>query len=113
MPLSVEPVTRDPAPFSTGTGSPVIIDSSTLARPLEDDAVHRHLLAGADAEAVARPDVVEGHVGLGAVGGEAPGGLRGEAEQGLDGAARPLARARSSSTWPIRTRVTITAADSK
>ena len=32
-PLTVPPVTRSPAPFSTGTGSPVTIDSSTALRP--------------------------------------------------------------------------------
>ena len=33
VPLTVAPVTRSPAPFSTGIGSPVIIDSSTLLIP--------------------------------------------------------------------------------
>ena len=44
---------RSPAVFSTGIGSPVTIDSSTLLRPSSDDAVDRHLLAGPDAQAIA------------------------------------------------------------
>ena len=33
VPLTVAPVTLSPRPFSTGTGSPLIIDSSTELRP--------------------------------------------------------------------------------
>jgi len=33
VPLTVPPVTLSPTDFSTGSGSPVIIDSSTLDRP--------------------------------------------------------------------------------
>ena len=33
VPFTVPPVTLSPLPFSTGSGSPVIIDSSTLLRP--------------------------------------------------------------------------------
>jgi hypothetical protein len=33
LPLSVAPMTWSPSPFSTGTGSPVTIDSSTWERP--------------------------------------------------------------------------------
>ena len=72
-----------------------LLDRDRLARhhrlvdralALGHDAVDRHLLAGPDAEAVSHPDLLERDVLLAAVIGEPPGRLRGEAEQGLDGA---------------------------
>ena len=92
-----------------GIGSPVIIDSSTALRPSRTIAVDRHLLARAHAQAVADLDLVERHVllrrrrrGLGApASGASPSSARIAAPVRL--------RARSSSTWPSRTSVTITA----
>ena len=57
-----------PGASSTGIGSPVSIDSSTLARAFQHDAVDRHLLAGAHAQPIADVDVGQRDVLLGAVG---------------------------------------------
>ena len=86
MPLTVPPMRRSPAAFSTGIGSPRDHRLVDRALALDHDAVDRHLLAGPDAEAVAHPDLLERDVLLAAVLDEPPGRLRGEAEQGLDGA---------------------------
>ena len=51
--LIVPPTTSAPAAFATGTGSPVIIDSSTIGRALDDLAVDRDPLAGTDLDDVA------------------------------------------------------------
>ena len=53
LPLSVAPITLSPAVFSTGIGSPVSIDSSTLRSALQHLAIDRHLLAGSDPQAIA------------------------------------------------------------
>ena len=113
VPLTVAPVTLLPAAFSTGIGSPVSIDSSTEAGALLDDAVDRHLLAGAHAQAVAGLD-------LGRAGRRARCRRAGR-RRAVFGArprsariALPVrARAESSSTWPRSTRAVITAAASK
>ena len=61
VPLTVPPVTFAPADFSTGIGSPVTIDSSTLLA-LRADTVNRHFLARPDAEPVADNHAVERNV---------------------------------------------------
>ena len=113
VPLTVPPVTRSPGPFSTGIGSPVIIDSSTALRPSSDDAVDGHLLAGPDAQPVADCD-------LGRAARPPPARRRG-ARRAVFGASpssariAPLVRlrARSSSTCPSSTSTVMTAAASK
>ena len=64
VPLTVPPVTRLPLVFSTGIGSPVIIDSSTEVAAFEHDAVHGNFLAGANAQTVADLHALEGDVGF-------------------------------------------------
>ena len=92
VPLTVPPMTRSPGPFSTGIGSPVIIDSSTALGALEHDAVDRDLLARPDPQPIARDDLVERDVFLAAVVAEPPRGLGRQAEQGPDRAAGLAAR---------------------
>ncbi len=112
VPLTVEPVTRAPGPFSTGTGSPVSIDSSTL-------------------EAPSRTTPSTGTFSPGRTRSRSPGrtsssgtslSLPSSASRRAVFGARPSsaliaplvrARARSSSTCPISTSVTMAAADSK
>ena len=113
VPLCVAPISRSPGAFSTGIGSPVSIDSSTLDCALEHHAVDRHLLARAHAQPVADVHVGERHVLLAAVGAHAPRGLGREAQQRLD-RGRGAASARvSSSTCPSSVSDTMTAAASK
>ena len=112
VPLIVAPVTRVPRRFSTGIGSPVIMDSSTALRAVEDDAVDRDLLARPHAQPVAGVHVLQRHILLAAVARErrAVFGARPSRAR----IAPPVRlRARSSSTWPSSTSVMITAAASK
>ncbi len=81
VPLIVPAVTVAPAPFATGIGSPVTIDSSSTPAAFDDAAVDGHALAGPDAQAVAGVDVGERDVALAAVGGEAARGRRRQVEQ--------------------------------
>ena len=60
---------------------------------IDDDAIDRHRFAGADTQAVARGHFGQRHLGLGAVGGDAARGLRGEIEQRADRLAGCRARA--------------------
>ena len=53
VPLTVAPVRRAPAFFSTGIGSPEIMDSSTELVPSTTTTVDWNLFAGTDAELVA------------------------------------------------------------
>ena len=79
-------MTRPPGPFSTGNrlaGDHRLVDR---AAALDDLPVDGHLLPRADAEPIADVHLVEGNVLLGSVLAEPAGGLRGESEQGLDGA---------------------------
>ena len=76
VPFMVAPITRAPALFSTGIGSPVSIDSSTLERPSSTIAIDRHLLARAHAQAVADVHVRQRDVLLAAVGRDAARRLR-------------------------------------
>ena len=89
VPLTVPPITRSPGAFSTGIGSPVIIDSSTALVPLEDDAIDRDLLAGPHAQPIADRDLVERHVLFPPVVAKDPRRLRREPQQRPDRAARP------------------------
>jgi len=83
------------------------------AGALDDDAVDRQLLARTDPQPVARTTRSIAISCSLAVAGEPARGARGEIEQRPDRAGRRAARARSSSTWPSRTSVVITAAGSK
>ena len=57
-----------PASFSTGIDSPVTIDSSTVRRAFEHDAVDGDAFAGPHAQAVADVHLLQRHVLFGAVG---------------------------------------------
>ena len=89
--LSVPPVTASPFVFSTGTGSPVIIDSSTDERPSRHGRRPARCRPAGRA-AVAGLHLVERHVGLRAVLADAPRGLRRKVEQRADRRAGALAR---------------------
>src|SRR3546814_6404618 len=65
--------------------------SSDLA-PIQDPAVDRHLLAGTDTQPIAHLHLVKRHIGFGAVGGNAPGRVRRQAEQRLERRAGLTAR---------------------
>ena len=113
MPLTVAPMTLSPGAFSTGIGSPVIIDSSTELWPSTHDAVDRHLLARPDAQQVADLDIGPAEHPL-----RVPSALTRRAVLGARPSSARMAlpvadRARSSSTWPSSTSVVITAAASK
>ena len=90
--FTVAPTTLSPACFSTGIGSPEIMDSSMLLAPSSTIAVHGHLLAGPNPQPVADLHLFERDVGLLAVIEHLPGGLGREPEQSLDRGARPAAR---------------------
>ena len=112
VPLSVEPVTRDPAPFSTGTGSPVTIDSSTLLVPSRTTPSTGTFSPGRTRRRS------PGRTSSRGTSASEPSAARRRAVFGARPSRALMAplvrwRARSSSTWPISTRVTITAADSK
>src|ERR1043165_2192985 len=91
--LTVPPVTLLPADFSTGIGSPVIIDSSIAHAPSFNDPVPRHALSRTHADAHARRDVVDVDVTLTAVIIDYARALGRESEQRFDRMRRPLARA--------------------
>ena len=112
VPLIVPPVTRAPGSFSTGIGSPVTIDSSTDAAPLDDDAVDRDLLARPDAQQVAdRARRRAARPLRGRRGRRAPSSAPGRAAAGSRALVWP--RARSSSTCPSSTSTVMTTAVSK
>src|SRR4029078_6862129 len=110
--LTVPPVTRAPGAFSTGIGSPGIIDSRLggwpPARPrcgravdhrlvdggvaVDDDAVGRHALAGTHAQLHSCSDLVDGDVRFCAVIEDDARALRREPEERADGVAGALAR---------------------
>ena len=93
LPFSVPPVTRSPAVFSTGTGSPVSIDSSTALRPSTTVPSTGILSPGRTRKQVADLDRGErDRLGL-AVASARARRLRREVEQRADGAAGALARA--------------------
>ena len=113
VPFTVPPVTGRPAAFSTGIGSPVIIDSSTLRRAIEDDAVDRHPLAGAHSQAIADRDMRRAARRRSVPSGSMRRAVFGASPSRLRIAAPVRLRARSSSTWPSSTSTTMTAAGSK
>ena len=90
--LSVPPVTWSPGFFSTGTGSPVSIDSSTVLRPSSTTPSTGIFSPGRTRRRSPTCDLLERHLLVGAVVAHAARGLRREAEQGLDRAAGALAR---------------------
>ena len=90
--LSVPPVTASPSVFSTGSGSPVIIDSSTDERPSITLPSTGMLSPGRTRSRSPALHVVERHVRLGSVLADAPRRLRRQVEQRADRRAGPLAR---------------------
>ena len=112
VPLTVPPITRSPGPFSTGIGSPLIIDSSTALEPSTTTPSTGIFSPGrtrsrspgttcSSGTSSSRPSSRSRRAVLGA----RPSKAR---------MALPVwRRARSSSTCPSRTSVTITAAGSK
>ena len=80
------------AASSTGIGSPVSIDSSTALDALDEHAVDRDLVAGPDAQQVARHDDRQLDVLLDAVA-QPPGGRRLEPDEAPDRAGRAALRA--------------------
>ena len=109
--FNVPPVTTSPTPFSTGIGSPVIMDSSTAAPPsiktpstgIFPPGLTRSTAPAATADSGTSRSSPSSTM-------RAVCGARSRSER----MALPvLARARSSSTWPSRTSTTIMAADSK
>ena len=103
----VAPMTRSPGCFSTGIGSPVTIDSSTALEPSSTTPSTGTFSPGRT-RSVADLHLLERHVLLVAVLRMRRAVWR-QPEQLLDGALVWL-RARSSSTWPSRISVTMTAA---
>ena len=93
VPLSVPPVTRSPAAFSTGSGSPVRSDFVDGAAAFEHDAVDRHLVAGRTRRTSPTATSASGTSSVVPSGGDPQRRLRREVEQGADGAAGPLAGA--------------------
>jgi hypothetical protein len=63
------------------------------ALTLDDDTIHRHLLARAHAQPVTHLYLLEGHVGFGSVGVQSSGGFGRQAEQRADSRARTVSRA--------------------
>ena len=110
--ITVPPVTRSPGPRPAGIGSPVIMDSSTLAAPSSTAPS-----AGTRSPGRTRsrsPGVIRSS----ATSRSSPSGSSRRATAGARVSRRRTAspvrsRARSSSTCPRMTRVTITAAASK
>ena len=112
VPFTVPPVTRLDAAFSTGSGSPVSIDSSTLPDPSTttpsvgtfSPGRTRSRSPGLTSTRATSRSPAPGITSRAVVGAK-PSRAR---------IALPVrARARSSSTWPRSTRAVITAADSK
>ena len=84
VPLIVAPMTRPPAVFSTGIGSPVSIDSSTLDRPSMTTPSTGTFSPGRIRKHVTDVDVGQRDVFLAAVVANAARGLGLKAEQRLD-----------------------------
>ena len=92
VPLTVAPVTRSPMAFATGSGSPLIIDSST-ALPPSSTTPSAGTFSPGRTRRRSGPYRLEGDVVLRAVRLEAAGGGRRQVEKGSDGPVRALARA--------------------
>ena len=93
VPFTVPPVTRSPAAFSTGIGSPVTIDSSTALRPSSTTPSTGTFSPGRTRSRSPAMDLLERDVGLAAVGGEPPRGPGRQPEQRADRAAGAAAGA--------------------
>ncbi len=65
--LIVAPMALSPTRFSTGSDSPVSIDSSTADAPVDEHAVDRYAVAGPDADEVADDDLVDRDLALAAL----------------------------------------------
>ncbi len=91
--LSVAPITSSPGAFSTGSDSPVIIDSSTAVPPFDDHAVDRDLLARPDQDDIAPLHLIDRDVLLDALAHDARR-LRLQAHQPPDGFAGAAVRSR-------------------
>ena len=108
----VAPVTRAPGPFSTGIGSPVIVDSSTLLRPSSTTPSAGTFSPGRTRSRSPGTTAASG------TSASEPSAARRRAVFGARPRSARIAppvrwRASSSSTWPSSTSVTIMAADSK
>ena len=110
--LSVPPVSVSPSAFSTGSGSPVIMDSSTAERPSTTTPSTGMLSPG---RTRSRSPVFTASSGTSVSCPSAP--MRRAVFGARSSSARiaePVrSRALSSSTWPRKTSATITAAASK
>ncbi len=91
--LSVPPVALSPGPFSTGTGSPVSMASSTVLRPSSTSPSTGIFSPGRTRRRSPTCDLVERHLLVAAVLAHAARGLGRQAQERLDRAAGPLARA--------------------
>jgi len=110
--LTVAPVTLSPGFFSAGRGSPVIMDSSTALRPSSTTPSTGTFSPGRTRSRSPRTISSSG------MSSSVPSSRRRRARLGARSSRARMAllvceRARSSSTWPSRTRVTMTAAASK
>ena len=90
---TVPATTRSPTPSATGRDSPVIIDSSSSAAPVDDLAVGRHARAGAHEHDVARRAARDA--------GTVSDPSRRVDEFGLVGQQRRRARRARPAAWPI------------
>ena len=93
VPLMVPPVTGSPAFFSTGTGSPVIIDSSTELDPSTTMPSTGIFSPGRTRSRSPAIDLLERHVRLGSIARDATRGLGSKSEQGADRTSGAAARA--------------------
>ena len=91
LPLTVPPVTLSPTPFSTGTGSPVTMDSSTLECPSSTAPSTRDFVTRNHAQPIADLHLIEGDFVI-ATRCDLPRSGRSEGQQRFDGAARTTAR---------------------
>ena len=112
VPFTVPPVTRLPGAFATGMDSPVTIDSSTALRPSSTTPSTGTRSPGRTRRRS------PGRTSASGTSSSLPSSRRRRAVFGARPSSARMApdvalRARSSSTWPRRTSVTITAAASK
>jgi hypothetical protein len=60
--LTVAPMTPSPKPFSTGIGSPVIIDSSMLLFAIDNHSIYRDFFTRTHAKCVAFLDLIDSNL---------------------------------------------------
>ena len=84
VPLTVPPITRSPGPFSTGIGSPLIIDSSTALAPSTTMPSTGTFSPGRTRSRSPGTTCSSGDLFLAAIVAEPPRGLGRQAEQGPD-----------------------------